>query len=397
MCPRFPIPADSGAPIRILSLIKGLSQTEEVDILGIEFERVGDQDLAQLRNYCRKIFLAPWKKKPKLLQMGAIFRRVLTGEPFETKYTDSEELRRLLYKVTGEENYNIIIIEHSVNSGLLSSLHPKHAAKTILSMHNTAFMQFYRMYQYERKASRKFKLLLSWLPMQRWEPRIAARFDKVAAVSEPDKNLLLSKNPKLDIEIVPNGVDTEVLRPLPLIGREKNIVIVGTMDYEPNADGVLYFHREIFPLIKEKVPGCTLSVVGKKPPVEICRLSNVSGIAVQGDVGDVKPYYAKAMVSAVPLRSGGGTRLKILEAMALGTPVVSTSIGCEGLDVENGRNILIADEPPDFAQRVTDLMTDTGQWNQIAREGRALVEDKHDWGRISEHYRNMLHELVSGH
>jgi glycosyltransferase involved in cell wall biosynthesis len=297
--------------------------------------------------------------------------------------------------VTSEEDYDIIIIEHSVNAGLLSSLHPQHGGKTVLSMHNIGFMQYYRMYQYESRLFRKLKLLLSWIPMRGWEPKIAARFDKTVSVSESDKNLLLSRNPNLDIAVVPNGVDTRIYCPFPLKGREKNIIIVGTMDYEPNVDGVLHFYDEIFPLIKKHQPHCTLTIVGKKPPSNIRRLSDEPGVTVQGDVDDVRPYYQKALVSVVPLRSGGGTRLKILEAMALGTPVVSTSVGCEGLDVENGRNILIADEPPDFAQRVTDLMTDKTLWDRIAREGRALVEESYDWGKISHHYRNMLKELAS--
>ena len=394
VCPRLPVPTDSGGSIRVFSLIKGLSQTVEVDILGIEFEKISDNDLAQLKGHCRKIFFAPWKYKPKLLQMGAIFKRVLTGEPFETKYTDLEELRRLLYKVTSEEDYDIIIIEHSVNARLLFSLYPQHGAKTVLSTHNTGFMQYYRMYQYERKLYKKLKLLLSWIPMRSWEPKIAARFDKIVSVSESDKNLLLSRNPNLDIAVVPNGVDTRTYRPFPLKGREKNIIIVGSMDYEPNVDGVLHFYDEIFPLIKKRQPHCTLTIVGKKPPSDVQRLNDETRVMVKGDVDDVRPYYQKALVSAVPLRSGGGTRLKILEAMALGTPVVSTSIGCEGLHVENNHNILIADNPADFAQQITNLLTDLELWNRISKNGRTLVEENYDWLKISSEYRAILEELA---
>jgi glycosyltransferase involved in cell wall biosynthesis len=393
VCPRLPVPTDSGGSIRVFSLIKGLSQTEEVDILGIEFEKIRDNDLAQLKGHCRKIFFAPWKYKPKLLQMGAIFKRVLTGEPFETKYTDSEELRRLLYKVTSEEDYDIIIIEHSVNARFLFSLYPQHGAKTVLSTHNTGFMQYYRMYQFERKLYKKLKLLLTWLPMRSWEPKIAARFDKIVSVSESDKNLLLSRNPNLDIAVVPNGVDTRTYRPFPLESREKNILLIGSMDYKPNVDAALFFCREIFPLMKKSHPACTLTIIGKTPPVEIRRLNEEPGVEFKGDVDDVRPYYQKALVSVVPLRSGGGTRLKILEAMALGTPAVSTSIGCEGLHVENNRNILIADNPADFAQQITNLITDVELWNRISRNGRTLVEGNYDWGKISSEYRAMLEEL----
>jgi glycosyltransferase involved in cell wall biosynthesis len=232
--------------------------------------------------------------------------------------------------------------------------------------------------------------------MLNWEPKMALLCDKSIVVSDIDKILLKSLEPMLDISVVPNGVDTKGYLPYPLDERGENILIVGSMDYEPNADAVKYFCNQIFPYIKEKIPECTLTIVGKNPPVEILRLDADPRIMVKANVEDVRPYYKEALISAVPLRSGGGTRLKILESMALGTPVVSTSIGCEGLEVKNGCHILIADEAEDFANKICNLMTSSMLWHDISRRARELVEEKYDWAGITKGLESIYEELLKG-
>jgi polysaccharide biosynthesis protein PslH len=223
---------------------------------------------------------------------------------------------------------------------------------------------------------------------------MARRFTKVVTVSEADRELFLSLGSGCSISIVSNGVDTRTYLPFPLEGRGKNILLIGSMDYKPNVDAALYFMGDIFPAVRKRHPDCTLTIVGKTPPDDIQRLAEEPGVNVHSNVADVQPYYQKALVSVVPLRSGGGTRLKILEAMAFGTPVVSTSIGCEGLDVENNRNILIADDPVDFAGQIITLLTDLKLWNRISLNGRDLVQENYDWEQISRKYRAILLELT---
>ncbi len=190
-------------------------------------------------------------------------------------------------------------------------------------------------------------------------------------------------------------MDTKTFLPFSREDRETNILFVGSMEYEPNVDAIIFVCYEIYPLIREKHSSCTLTIAGKTPPENINRLNNFQGVTVRGDVEDVRPYYQKTIISIAPLRSGGGTRLKILESMALGTPVVSTSVGCEGLDVENHYNIIIADDPADFAQGVANLLDDSELWNKLSHEGRILVEEKYDWKKISKQYCEMLEELIS--
>jgi glycosyltransferase involved in cell wall biosynthesis len=166
------------------------------------------------------------------------------------------------------------------------------------------------------------------------------------------------------------------------------------MDYEPNVEAATYLVKEIFPLIRRLRPNCSLSIMGKEPPLEVCRFSEIPGVTVAGDVPDVKPYYRRTSVAVVPIKSGGGTRLKILESMALGTPVVATPIGCEGLEVEDGRHILVADKPEVFAAQVDRLLTQPVLWERLAREGRRLVEECYNWRHITELYRHSLERLA---
>jgi len=393
--PNLPYPPRSGNTIRLFNLIKGLSQTDKVDLIAIVSDNSTTQeDIASLRKYCRNVYLASRTKQSRLRQVWSIIRKISIGEPFFTKYVQSADLERLLYRITLENQYDIITIEHSVMAKYLDFLHPHHNAKTVLVMHDIASSLYERRYRSERKVLEKLKLLLTCLPLRKWEVRMARRFSRVVTMSGADRELFLSLGSGCTISVVANGVDTGTYLPFPQEDRGKNILLIGSMDYKPNVDAAHYFVRDIFPAVRKRHPDCTLTIVGKSAPEDIQRLTEEPGVNVHSDVDDVRPYYKKALVSVVPLRSGGGTRLKILEAMALGTPVVSTSIGCEGLDVANNRNILIADEPADFAQQITNLLTDLELWNRLSLNGRALVQKNYDWEQITREYRAMLEELT---
>jgi glycosyltransferase involved in cell wall biosynthesis len=167
------------------------------------------------------------------------------------------------------------------------------------------------------------------------------------------------------------------------------------MGYPPNADAVLYFCRDILPLIEREVPDVRLLIVGHAPPQPVRRLADRHNVTVTGSVPDILPYYRQAKVSIVPLRGGGGTRLKILESMALGRPVVSTSIGCEGLDVDDGIHLEIADRPAEFAGSVIRLLREPARREQIATAARRRMEECYDWSIIAEKLLALYEELLA--
>ncbi len=392
VCPTLPYPPYSGESIRTFNLIKYLSVTNEIEMLSIKYD---DLDLSELKKYCRTIHFASSDKPPKLLQIPQVTGRFFRGIPFDNKHYESREFGQLLYDVTSKNDFDIIQFEHSTSAGNLKYLSTKTTAKTVLTFHNISFIQFYRLYKQERKLSKKIMFFLTWFPMLSWEPKIAEHFDQSIVVSEVEKNFLKLMNSTLNVAIVPNGVDTTQCKPYPYEQRELNMLYVGSMAYEPNVDAAIYLVNEILPIVKKRIPDMTLTIVGSNPTPEILQLDQNPTIRVKANVADVSPYYKETFVSVVPLRAGGGSRLKILESMAFGTPVVSTSLGSEGLDVKNQHNIFIADTPKQIADSIVDLYHSPKLWGQISENARTLVEKKYDWQYISKKLEDIYKELLA--
>jgi glycosyltransferase involved in cell wall biosynthesis len=230
-----------------------------------------------------------------------------------------------------------------------------------------------------------------WRRMLRFERDALARFDLVLAVSQADRQTFTRLYPealKRPAHVVQTGVDTSYFAPQPPSAnarpdRRTHLVFTGSMDWLPNEDGMLYFVREILPRIRKIEPDATLSIIGRTPTTAVRRLADEAGIEVTGRVDDVRPHIAKGSVYVVPLRIGGGTRLKIFEAMAMGKAVVSTTVGAEGLPVTSGQNVMIADEPARFAHAVIHLIRDTESRRRIEAEARRLVVERYDWSAVA--------------
>jgi glycosyltransferase involved in cell wall biosynthesis len=207
----------------------------------------------------------------------------------------------------------------------------------------------------------------------------------VAAVSEADAQALRHIVPGQEIAVVPNGVDVAAYSTYaasPGVLPPRSLVFTGTMDYRPNVDAVLWFARRVYPLIQKSVPDVQFYVVGRRPHARIAPLSEQPGIVVTGSVPDTRPYISGAAVYVVPLRSGGGTRLKVLEAMAMHCPIVSTTMGCDGFPVVSGREVILADEPESFAQEVIDLLLDSGRRHELGQTGFEFAATYYDWSVI---------------
>lgn len=379
--PSFPYPPDSGAKIRIYNMIRYLSEDNEVHLISLT--DCGDDQVSFMERYCKKVSVVRTSRRPALFQLPGVLYNLLRGLPFMLKYAQAPELKEALLQVSERDGYDIVQFEHSYMAYNVRYLSKDLRCKTVLSFHNIASLQYYRIYQLEKRLIWKLKCLFEWVPMLRWESKVAQRFHKSLVVSELDRILLRLMNPGLDVSVIPNGVDAQKFSSYPLAVRERNIIFVGLMDYGPNADAVLYFHREIFPLIKKKMPDLGFLVVGCNPPPEVRELSGNPDVLVTGRVEDLRPYYQKAAVAVIPLRSGGGTRLKIIEAMSTGTPVVSTSVGCEGLEVSDGEHIMIADTPEEFADKVVQVLESQETWLKLSSQARRLVEETYDWEYIT--------------
>jgi glycosyltransferase involved in cell wall biosynthesis len=267
----------------------------------------------------------------------------------------------------------------------------------ILFTHNVESEIWRRHAETARNPVSRRLLQAQWRRMLRFERAALGRFDLVLAVSDADRQTFGRLFPgalTAPVHVVPTGVDTAYFAPMyDRHSKPAHLVFTGSMDWLPNEDGMQYFVREILPRIRQFEPDATLSIIGRSPTPAVRRLANDHGVRVTGSVDDVRPYVADGSVYVVPLRIGGGTRLKIFEAMAMGRAVVSTTVGAEGLPVTPGEHIVVADEPQHFAETVVRLVRDDEMRRRLEIEARKLVVERYDWSAVARDFEDALERV----
>ncbi|MBC7262548.1 MAG: glycosyltransferase, partial [Chloroflexi bacterium] len=260
----------------------------------------------------------------------------------------------------------------------------------VYDAHNAEYLLQQRIFEADAHRPRRWLgalySFIQWQKLRRYEALVCRQAQRVIACSAADAKALARLIPGLEAIMIPNGVDTQYYRPhvvaaLPL--GSQAMVFTGKMDFRPNVDAVLWFCTEVLPIIRHVLPDAHFYIVGKNPHPRLAPLRNLPGVTITGFVEDVRPYIAAAAVYVVPLLTGGGTRLKVLEAMAMGKAVVSTTLGCEGIHVAPGQDVVLADEPSDFAAQVLALLQN-GTWReQLGRAARTFVERYFDWNIVA--------------
>ena len=264
----------------------------------------------------------------------------------------------------------------------------------VLDEHNVEWALWARHARFAPSVPARAYALLQALKMRRFEARTCSLFDECTVVSEIDAVRLKRICPSAKVSVVPNGVDTDAFRPTsapPMPGR---LVFVGSMDWLPNQDGLRWFTSRVWPRLRRRCPHASLCVVGRRPPAKVASLASANGFDLVPDAPDVRPYVAQAEAFIVPLRIGGGTRLKILEALAMQKPVVSTTVGAEGLDLSHGEHLLIADDPDAFAAAVERVLSDAAFAARLAAAGREAVASTHNWDRLADMLDAVWHRAV---
>ncbi len=266
---------------------------------------------------------------------------------------------------------------------------------TVLFEHNVEHAIWQRLARTERRGIRRALLELEWRKMRRIEARACRDAALTIAVSEADRALLAERAPEAEISSIPTGVDTTYFAPAATPERPASLVFTGSMDWYPNEDAVLHAIDAILPAVRAEVPEVSLTVVGRSPSPRLCEAAARAGVRVTGTVDDVRPFVAEGAVSIVPLRVGGGTRLKIFEALAMGKAVVSTSVGAEGLPLMPGEHYLAADTPADFARAVVRLMRDAALRRRLGEAGRRLVEARYSWAETARRFEALLENATA--
>ncbi len=377
----LPYPLVGGDRIRIYNLLRRVARQHEVSLAAFLETPEDAEGVPHLRQFCASVETASLGRHHPVSHLPGLLRFALEGKPLELKFLESMELRNKIKGLVSTMDFDIVQIEARMGP-YLEALPENRCRKSLQMFQNFASQQYSRFFRIERHWDWKIRALLNSMAMGQWEPRYAERFNRCTTVSEADRQLLLEANPRLQVDVIPNGVDIQKYKPLPEENGSPALLFIGNMGYPPCVDAVLYFCREILPRIRHAIGAVDLWIVGRDPLPEVLRLDG-DGVHVTGQVDDVIPYYRRSAVCVVPLRAGGGTRLKILEALALGRPVVSTTLGCEGLELVDGEHLLIADSPERFAEKTVRLLADRQLRRHISSNGRHLAESRYDWDKIA--------------
>lgn len=369
--PWFPYPPDNGIRIRLFNLIRALGKQHDITVLS--FVREGDRAAPEsLQAYCRSVETVAWR------EYRPTHARALAGlfsmMPRSVVDTYSREMEHRVRQACATTQFDAIIA--STQDTALYALAGR-ARIRLLEEHNCMTRWMLDKYHQQSRMSARARAGLTFLKYRRYETHLYSRFDACTMVSELDaraaRELLGYCKP---LAVIPNAMDLDYYQPK--YQPEPNTLIFnGSLTYDANLDAMRYFSKEIWSHIRAQVSSVTLKITGYVNGLQGDAFGN--GISLTGYLGDIRPAVGQAWACVVPLRTGGGTRLKILEAMALGTPVVATSKGAEGLDVSHGENILLADTPNEFARQTVALLRDADLRERLARHARKLVETRYNW------------------
>lgn len=384
----FPYPADNGSRIRILNLIRRLATRHEIALLSFTSSAVKPEHLAALRPWCARIETVPYQAyRPGSWRALAGF---LDGRPRSVVDTFSHELAVRAVQLARDWSPDLVLASQIDMAPYALDLECRARVLEELEL-NALYHAFTRA-----RGLKRLRAGLTWWKLARYVRRILAAFDLCTVVSESERQRVLAIAPAARrVEVVPNGLDLADYRQDYGPPEAETLIYAGALTYSANFDAVNYFLREIYPCILARRPAVRFTVTGSLEGVPVQRLPHPPGLQLTGYLDDVRPAVARSWVSVVPLREGGGTRLKIFESLALGTPVVTTGKGAEGLELTHGREALIADTPEQFAGAVLALLADPQLRERLSREGRRAVAARYDWRSICDRLDQLLEEIVA--
>jgi polysaccharide biosynthesis protein PslH len=388
------VPPDTGGKIRSYNILRHLAKDHAVTFFTFYATHQNDThaELSQVfhRSIPIPMDLPPPRGAAELLDYAA---QLFSREPYNVAKYCRPYIRKKLQALLVEEQYDVILCDFVSAAGVIPWNWP---TPKVLFTHNVEAEIWRRHLEVARNPFWKALSWREWKRMEAAERRYLQQADHVLAVSKNDRDAFVRFLHPQKLTIIPTGADTEFFQPSTAEEAANSLVFTGSMDWLPNEDGIVYFLNEIFPLILKRAPNAQLSVVGRRPSSRLQELASRNlNVRVTGWVEDVRPYLASGAVFIVPLRIGGGTRLKIFEAMSMAKAVVSTSIGAEGLPVKNGEHLLIADDPASFAESTLRLLHDARRRAEIGQAARQLIEENYSWATVSKSFAQVLESVVN--
>jgi glycosyltransferase involved in cell wall biosynthesis len=375
---KSPYPLKDGHSLRTYNLLKQVSKNNNIFFLTYFLNTDEEENFNELKKVCRyaKGFRLHINNSSASLVL-ALFKNIFSELPFVAQKYRSKEMINEIKRILNEEKIDLVHVDilPLMNYFELFKSYP-----VILVEHNVESLLLRRRIRYTKNIIFKFFLWTQYLKLFTFEKRQIGRAKCCISVSNQEKEILKDMSKKTFTEVIPNGVDVNYFYPQDKDQEKDSLIFVGGLNWFPNLDGMLFFYEKILPVINKLAGEIEITVIGKENKY----FKYAKGLQQLGCVADVRQHVLSAKVFIVPLRIGGGTRLKILDAMAMGKAIVSTSIGCEGLDVENGVHLIIEDNPYSFAKAVVELLNNGKKRKWLGENARRLTEEKYNWELIGK-------------
>ena len=384
----LPYPPRWGFGTRVYQLMRQIASRHDATLLC--YAAPGDENVERLRQE----FLVEVVHRPKqgvLRKRASQLRSLASPVPYDVWTTHSREMQRAIDRLCAEKGFDIVQLE----STLLALFRFPPASRIVLDEHNVDYEVYARMHETERSPLRRAFYRSQERRFVHFEQRSWQEVSAVVATSEREAEIMRGYAPDTHVTAVPNGVDVDYFRPASAPVEPGTLVFNGVLDYRPNIDGVNFLVDEVLPLVRKQRPDVKLAVVGRgsESAVEALRRR---GVDATGEVPDVRPYLQRAEVVVVPIRMGSGTRLKVVEGLAMGKPVVSTTLGCEGVNVRDGGHLLIGDTADAFALQIVHLFEHPEVGEALGRAGRELTEREYSWNYAGERLEGVYQLSLQG-
>ena len=388
-------PVDKGGKIRTYNMLKELKRDHHITYLTLDDGSASEEERERSSEYCNELVCIPHRQREKFSPAfyAELLLNLTSRLPYAIKKYESAGMRREILRHVKAGGVEVVICDFlapaiNVPTGL--------TCPSILFQHNVEAMIWKRHCEVQENPVKKNYLRSQWRKMVKFEREMCQFFDSVVAVSIEDREQIKKEYAASEVFDVPTGVDIDFFTPS---GREEvdphNVVFTGSMDWLPNEDGIRYYTEQILPIIRRSIPEASLTVVGRNPYASLLELSKKDSlIYVTGRVEDVRPYMERAAIYIVPLRVGGGTRLKIFEAMAMKKAIVSTTIGAEGLPVSDGHELRIADAPETFAAAVVDLLNNPQMATAMGHQAGETVSAKFGWAGVAQRFTEICENTI---
>jgi sugar transferase (PEP-CTERM/EpsH1 system associated) len=392
-------PLDKGGKIRTYNMLKELKRDHEITYLTLDDGTADAVAREQASEYCDELVCAPHQSREKFTAgfYSELLFNLASPLPYAIKKYDSPLMRKEIRERVEAGKVDLVVCDFLAPAANVPFDLGCNAVPAVLFQHNVEAMIWKRHYEVQSNPLKKSYLYAQWLKMRAFERKMCRRFDSVVAVSSEDREQMQNEYGVESVFDVPTGVNTDFFSPR---GNQRssphNIVFTGSMDWLPNEDAISYFTEKVMPRIKQAIPDVTLTVVGRNPYPSLLELAKRDcSIEVTGRVDDVRPYIERAAAYVVPLRIGGGTRLKIYEAMAMEKAIISTTIGAEGLPLKDGAELLLADTDESFAEAVIRVLSDKTLASDLGNRAAARVRAEFGWERVAGRFGEICEDALA--